>query len=146
MEQRIPSPSLPNSLTNSKHGKPTLWISGGSNEIYLVNNSGRTIRHINASLGGFMSYDEGVISYSANSKYCYADVKDGDAVLVEKLDGYYDLDYIHQLHLELDVESLGRLEVITLPEKGQIKTQDILWEGNIPSEKITKISQSHGGI
>lgn len=136
MAERIPSPELPHQLISQKLGKATIWISGGREEIYLVNNSGRTIKNVSASVGGFVSADDVAVPYSSESKYSYVDVQSGEAVLVEKLDGYYDLDYVHQLFLELDDEHLGHLELTTLPDKGKIKTQALFWEGDIPSEKI----------
>ncbi|MCX4190816.1 hypothetical protein [Methylophaga sp. OBS3] len=136
MAERIPSPELPHRLISQKLGKATIWISGGSEEIYLVNNSGRTIKNIRASVGGFVSGDDVSVPYSSESKYSYIDVHDGEAVLVEKLDGYYDLDYVHQLFLELEDEHLGQIELTTLPDKGKIKTQALFWENDIPSEKL----------
>jgi hypothetical protein len=87
-------------------------------------------------MAGFVSSDDDTVPYSSESKYCYTNVQTGEAVLVEKLDGYYDLDYIHQLFILLDDEKLGKLELRTLPDKGQIKTQALFWEGDTPSEKI----------
>lgn len=136
MVQRISSPELPSRPVTQKYGKASIWIDGGREEIYLVNNSGRTLKNVRSSTGGFVSSDDEPVPYSSESKYNYSDVQTGEAVLVEKLDGYYDLDYIHQIFIELEDEKLGKLELRTLPDKGEIKTQALFWEGDVPSEKI----------
>lgn len=136
MTKRITSPELPNRLISQIDGKATIWVEGGDEESYFVNNSGRTINLVAASTAGFISSDDDVIPYSSKMKYSYANVLDGEAVMVEKLDGYYDRDYVHQLFLEIQDDNLGHFELMTLPDKGQIRTQALFWEGDIPSHKV----------
>ena len=137
MSKRIKSPELPNRLNSPKRGKASIWISGGNEEVYLVNNSERVLSKVSASSGGFISHDHGVIPYTSQAKYSYSAVLPGEAVLVEKLDGYYDLDYVHQLSLLIEDKLLGHLEILTQPDKGEIRTQALFWNGDTPSEKIT---------
>jgi hypothetical protein len=137
VNRRINSPELPNRLNSPKRGKASIWISGGNEEIYLVNNSERVLSKVSASSGGFTSHDDGVIPYSTDIKYSYSDVLPGEAVLVEKLDGYYDLDHVHQLSLLIEDPVLGHVEIMTQPDKGEIRTQTLFWNEDTPSEKIT---------
>ena len=137
MNRRINSPELPNRLNSPKRGKASIWISGGNEEIYLVNNSERVLSKVSASSGGFTSHDDGVIPSSRDIKYSYSEVLPGEAVLIEKLDGYYDLDFVHQLSLLIEDKVLGHLEILTQPDKGEIRTQALFWEEDTPSEKIT---------
>lgn len=136
MSERIPAPSIPRSLDSRYTGKPIIWISGGTQKIYLVNSTDHAITSVSSTAAGFVSYDDGVIPYSSDLKFEHTNIQRGEAVLIEKLDGYYDLDYSHQLSLVIDDERLGMFEVRTSPTKGKISTQTIYWEGNVPSEKI----------
>lgn len=125
-------------LKSNKHGFPALWIDGGDEKIYLVNNSNKVIANVSSSSGGFTTSDDDVVvSTSSEGKYHYKKVEPDSSVLIEELDGYYDLDYVHQLFIKIEDKYIGHIEIATRPDKGRIPTQTIIWEDGSFSEKVS---------
>ena len=124
--------------------RPILWLAHGHEdrgEMYLVNATGDTLDRVVADAGGCITVDDGALSVTSDSPYAYRNVADGEAVKVEQYDGYYDLDYLLQISLLVESRGLGRLQILTPPEKGGVGELVLLWEDGEAGRhvSITKI-------
>lgn len=99
--------------------KPKLWLATKpcdeendiGYELYLVNEMEEMLSLVNV-------YPDGV----------YKDVQPKEAVMVDKYDGYYDLDYLMNVALEIKAESLGHIRIVTPASKGGIGEMVLLWD------------------
>lgn len=114
-------------ISGTETRKPLLWITRQSDEVFLVNSSDEPLTFVRATSGGFVTSDDGAHSLGNDPVTEYQDVAPGEAVKVEEYDGYYDLDYILQIQLQLRLPSFGALDLLTVPAKGGAKTQVLLW-------------------
>ncbi|MGB5446612.1 MAG: hypothetical protein WBM99_14040 [Psychromonas sp.] len=109
---------------------PLLWLAREGKELYLVNSSEETLDFVAAGTGGFQTVDDDCITVSSKSKnkYEYKNVKPNDAVKVEEFDGFYDLDYVLQVSIQVQSKNLGNIEIFSPPKKGGIGETVLLWD------------------
>lgn len=55
-------------------------------------------------------------------------VKPNDAVKVEEFDGFYDLDYVLQVSIQVRSKNLGNIEIFSPSKKGGIGETVLLWD------------------
>lgn len=65
---------------------------------------------------------------ASDAQHTYQGVNPGDAVKVAEFDDYYDLDYILQIYLIVQSQSLGCIQIATPPKKGGIDEVVLLWD------------------
>ena len=109
---------------------PILWFAREGKELYLVNSSEEMLDFVAAGIDEFQTVDDDCITVSSENKnkYEYKNVKPNDAVKVEEFDGYYDLDYLLQVSIQIQSKNLGNIEIFSPPEKGGIGEIVLLWD------------------
>ncbi len=109
---------------------PLLWLARKGGELYLVNNSGETLDWVGTGVGGFISADDEILPVSSAKDYIYEyrQVVPHAAVKVEEYDGYYDLDYVLSVTMEVKSARLGHLQICSPAEKGGVKTCVLIWD------------------
>ncbi|MEX1196327.1 MAG: hypothetical protein WEB57_00505 [Pseudohongiellaceae bacterium] len=120
--------------------KPLLWLAKGredDGERYLVNATGETLDQVIADVGGCITVDDDALPVTSESPYTYRNVANGEAVKVEHFDGYYDLDYLLQIVLEIQSPTLGRVIILTPPEKGGVGELVLLWEDGAAGRHVS---------
>lgn len=107
---------------------PLLWLARDGNELYFVNSSDETLDLVTAGTGGFQSVDDDCINVSSVNKYEYKNVKPNDAIKVEEFDGFYDLDYVLQVSIQVKSNNLGNIEIFSPSKKGGIGEAILIWD------------------
>ncbi len=123
---------------------PYLWLSRLRDELFLVNNTGEPLDFVGVTIGGFISADDDIAPLKNKDKYAYqyTDVPNDTAVKIEEYDGFYDLDYVLQVSLEIKSSKFGTLNITSPAEKGGIKRNCVLlWETG-EAGKHTKITKT----
>jgi len=108
--------------------RPLLWLTRDEKELYFVNSSEEILDFVTTGTGGFQTVDDDCITVTAKNNYEYKNVKPNDAVKVEEFDGYYDLDYLLQVSLEVQSKNLGSIEILSPCEKGGVDEAVLLWD------------------
>ncbi len=125
--KRMKAEFEPPRVGQSETRKPLLWIKRDGDEVFLVNASSEALTFVRASSGGFVSSDDGAHATKGDWAPEYQNVAPGEAVKVEEYDGYYDLDYVLQVQLQVRSPGLGEMDLLSTPAKGGVKTQVVLW-------------------
>jgi len=108
--------------------RPLLWLAREGNELYLVNSSQETLDLVVARTGGFQTVDDDCLTVSSENKYKYKNIQPNNAVKVEEFDGFYDLDYVLQVVINIQSKNMGCIKILTPPEKGGIGEIVLLWD------------------
>lgn len=116
---------------------PILWLARNGGELYLVNASKEILKSLTAESGGFQTIDDDAITVSSEKKYEYRDIVPNDAVKVEEYDGYYDLDYILQVHIRIQSQSLGCIDITSPSKKGGVGEVVLLWDSGEPGKDVS---------
>ncbi len=126
----------PPKLRKEETRRTLFWIKRIGEEAFLINDSYESLTYVRASSSGFTSSEDNAHMLEAATVIEYQDVLPGEAVKVEEYDEFYDLDYILQIHIQLQSLSFGVLNMLTEPAKGGAKDQVLLWQENILSIKL----------
>ena len=113
-----------------------LWLARDGNEVYLVNLSNEVLDLVVADCGGFITADDDVGTITSPDNYEYKNVKPNDAVKVEEYDGYYDLDYVLMVSLEVKSKTIGSIEVFTPAKKGGVYEMVLLWDNGDAGKNV----------
>jgi len=116
---------------------PTLWLARNGGELYFVNESDEILDFVNADSGGFITFDDGVAPVSNKTGYSYIDVKPNEAVKIEEYDGYYDLDYVLQVVMQVKSENLGNIEILSPSQKGGVEETVLLWDSGDTGNNVS---------
>ena len=76
---------------------------------------------------------------SSDELYVYKNVNPHDAVKVDEYDGFYDLDFVIQVYIQVKSRGLGCLDITSPADKGGVKETVLLWDTN-ESGKYVKVS------
>lgn len=118
---------------------PLFWLEsrGGqdSDELFFVNDSDEPLASVMVAPAGFMTADDDTLTLQA-ADYTYHDVAPGEAVKVAEFDGYYDLDFVFQLSIEVTSPRFGKVLMRTPPKKGYIPRQVLLWDDGEPGKNV----------
>ena len=130
MEDRVDKLGLPLPPRKPEIGRPLLWIAidpqGGYDEdIYLVNETGKTLENVIVSTGGFQTFDDDVFDLTGSDNE-YKNITDGDALKIDSYDARADSDYILQIHLKVQIDG-KQIKLRSLVVKGGLKEQVLLW-------------------
>lgn len=116
--------------------RPELWLARDGNELYLVNERDETLSRVVVDKGGFQTVDDDVLTVSSASLLTYENVQPGEAVKVDEYDGFYDLDYVLYVHLEIESPLLGRIAITSPGEKGGVGEVVLLWNSGEPGKCV----------
>lgn len=139
MDKRVGMFNLPLPPRPLEKRTPLLWFARNGGELYLVNHSNEVLDVVRASSGGFQSVDDDVMCRSDGEVHEYTQVGMGDAVLLEEYDGFYDLDFILQINVQLKSEKLGSIEFTSGANKGGVTESVLLWntgEWSVATRKV----------
>jgi len=129
MEKRVDNLGLSLPPRKPETGKPLLWVAidpqdNFIKDIYLVNDTGKTIEAVVAQTGGFETVDDDVITVS-RSDIEYKNIENGDAVKIEEYHEIYDSDYV--LYIYIKVKISGNWINLETSAKGGFKEEVLLW-------------------
>lgn len=119
--------------------RPRFWLElqGGrrSGELFFINDSDESLATVRVAPSGFMTADDDTLTLQA-ADYTYHDVAPGEAVKVAEFDGYYDLDLVFQLGIEVTSPRYGKMQMTTPPKKGYVPGQALLWDDDEPGRNV----------
>ena len=120
--------------------RPVFWLelTGGrkQGDLYFINESQEVLDYVMVEPAGYMTADDDVLTLEAKGTI-YHDVLPHEAVKIEAFDGYYDLDMVFQITLEVKSKTYGKIRFRTPPEKGYIPRQELLWDNGEPGKHVT---------
>ena len=126
---------VPHRQSRTKHDddRPLLWVTraasrdpnDGSTLLFLVNDTGETLRSVIVEGFGFVTVDDEVSSVGG-PKATYTDVPPGAAVKVDAYDDFYDLDYMIGFSAIVEGITFGPRTFSALPQKGGLG-EEVLW-------------------
>jgi len=130
-DQRLDSLGLPLPPRKPEIRKPLLWIAieplkSIFQDIYLVNETGKTLETVIASTGGFESFDDDVIGVSGPDIE-YKNIASGDAVKIDAYNAMADSDYVLQIYIKIKINEKW-IEIETSASKGGFKEEVLLWD------------------
>ncbi|NIC38686.1 hypothetical protein HBJ58_18615 [Halomonas desiderata] len=124
--------------------RPRFWLElrGGRNsgELFFVNDANESLLAVKVAPAGFMTADDDTQSLEA-ADYTYHDVAPNEAVKVAEFDGYYDLDFVFQLSIEVTSPRYGEVLMTTPPKKGCIRGQVLLWDDDEPGKNVVVVER-----
>jgi len=128
--------------TKGEDREPYIWVEIKEDmhqdfAVYLVNQSDHTLSSVKPHSGGFVIWDDEVITLENNNSAFYENVKPGEAVLVDHFNKMTDDDIWMSLDLTIHSDQLGSIEISLGVDKGHIKQQAILWTANEVAEGVT---------
>jgi len=132
----------PAKSTKGDSREPYIWLEIKEEEqhncdVYLVNQSDHTLNSVKPQSGGFVIWDDEVITLENNNSAFYENIKPGEAVLVDHFNKMTDDDIWMSLDLIIQSDQFGSIEVFVSADKGDIKRQAILWTANEVAEGVT---------
>ena len=119
--------------------RPVFWLEltrRKQGDLYFINESQETLDYVKVEPAGYMTADDDVLTLEAK-RTIYRDVLPHEAVKIDEFDGYYDLDMVFQIYLEVKSKTHGRMRFRTPPKKGYIPRQELLWDNGEPGEYVT---------
>ena len=135
-QSRLGGPVGPRAAENRRPLYRLISVSGDSaDELYFVNDTDETLRHVTTFTGGFITADDEALTLQEAS-VVYHDVLPHEGVKVEAFDGYYDLDYVYQLSFEVCSERQGTLRIVTAAQKGGISEQELFWDDGSHGKRV----------
>lgn len=110
---------------------------GMGHDLYLINSSNEILESVIADNEGFTT-DEMKLQYTTEGKYSYDNVKHNEAVKIDELDNFYDLDFQISNYIFVKSKALSTI-IIELPsKKGGIKQEKILlWDNDDVGESVS---------
>lgn len=98
-------------------------------ELYLINNSGKTIDKIEIFTTGYISFDGQVAAVTDENGVTYENIEHGWGVKIDEYDNHYDLDYVLGFNAEIWSEHLGHIRLRSMGEKGGHEGLEVaLWD------------------
>ena len=138
-QQRIGRFGFPLARGPIEDKKPVFWLelSGRKKgDLYFINDSQDVLDYIKVEPAGYMTADDDVLTLDAKETIYHA-VQPHEAVKIGEFDGYYDLDMVFQIYLEVKSKTYGKIRFRTPPEKGYIPRQELLWDNGEPGKHVT---------
>jgi len=138
-EQRTGRFGFPLARGASEEKRPIFWLelSGGRKEgdLYFINDSQEPLDYVKVEAAGFMTADDDTVTLEVDG-VTYHNVLPHEAVKIEEFDGYYDLDMVFQMHLEVKSETHGKMRIRTPSKKGFIPRQELLWDNGETGKNV----------
>lgn len=130
MNERLDNLGLPFPPRKPEIGRPLLWIAidpldGYIKDVYLVNETGKTLENVIVTTGGMQVFDDDVHDLTESSNE-YKNVETGDAIKVDSYDEMSDSDSMLQLHLVVQIDG-KQIKLRSLVAKGGFKEEVLLW-------------------
>ncbi|PRY73207.1 hypothetical protein [Halomonas ventosae] len=121
-------------------------VSGDSaDELYFVNETDETLRHVAAFTGGFITADDEALALQ-EANVVYHDVLPHEGVKVAAYDGYYDLDYVFQLSFEVSSDRQGTWRIVPPAKKGGVPAQELLWDDGSHGRRVVVEQRTPGAM
>ncbi len=130
MNERLDNLGLPLPPRKPEIGRPLLWVAidpqgGCIEDIYLVNETGKTLENVIVGTGGCQIFDDDVFTLTGSDNE-YINIADGDALKIDSYDGRADSDYILQIHIKIQING-KQIKLKSLVAKGGFKEEVLLW-------------------
>lgn len=120
---------------NPEPRAPTLWLSRRGDELYLVNSSSEALDLVRVETAGWLSADDVPVPLTT-TPFEYHSVAPGTAAKIDEYD-LYDHDFVLQVCILIQSESLGSVELRTRPRKGGAQEAVLRWETGEWAEDVT---------
>ena len=137
-QQRIGRFGFPLARGPIEAKRPVFWLEltrRKEGDLYFINDSPEVLDYVKVEPAGYMTADDDVLTLEAKGT-TYHDVLPREAVRIEAFDGYYDLDMVFQITLEVKSKAHGKIRFRTPPEKGYIPRQELLWDNGEPGKHV----------
>ena len=118
---------------------PLFWLWEKEEGLFFINSSDTTLRKVAAMIGGFETCDDEVATVNNAKGYSYKDVQQNEAVKIEKFCPIDDSDYLFQLVIEIDSDTLGNIQITPPVQKGSVSGQVLLWDNNEAGRRVDVI-------
>lgn len=115
---------------------PLLWLCPRGDDLFFINSTDTTLERVSATLGGFETCDDDVVTVSNGDGYTYKDVRPDEAVKIEKFCPNADSDYVFQITIHIVSGLLGKMKITPPTEKGGVSGQVLLWDNNEPGKNV----------
>jgi hypothetical protein len=117
--------------------KPLLWLTRKNHSLYLVNGSDEIIDSIIISTGGFSTYDDEEVICVEDEGDEYKNIKPDTGIKVDRFDSYCDLDLILQIHLIVESQLIGCIDIKSIIGKEKIKETVLVWDTGENAKDVT---------
>jgi hypothetical protein len=118
---------------------PLFWLWEKEEGLFFINSSDTTLRTLSATIGGCETCDDEVATVNNAKGYSYKDVQQNEAVKIEKFCPIDDSDYLFQLVIEIDSDTLGKIQITPPVQKGSVSGQVLLWDNNEAGRRVDVI-------
>jgi len=130
MNERLDNLGLPLPPRKPEIGRPLLWVAidhqgGYVEDIYLVNETGKTLENVIVSTGGCQTFDDDLLTLTGSDNE-YKNIADGDALKIDSYDRMADSDYILQINIKIQIDG-KQIKLRSLVAKGGFKEEVLLW-------------------
>jgi hypothetical protein len=116
--------------------RPLLWLAREGDELFLVNETDEILDSVIVQMGGFQTVDDEAFTVSSGEVYTYKKINPHDAVKIDEYDGFYDLDFMIQVQIQVKSRGLGCLEITSQTNKGGVKETVLLWDTCESGKKV----------
>jgi len=130
MNERRDNLGLPLPPRKPETGRPLLWVAidfqgDFVEDIYLVNETGKTLENVIVSIGGYQTFDDDLLTLTGSDNE-YKNIADGDALKIDSYDRMADSDYILQINIKIQIDG-KQIKLRSLVAKGGFKEEVLLW-------------------
>jgi hypothetical protein len=116
---------------------PLFWLIVDGEELFFVNSTDAMLKRVSATLGGFETCDDDVVTVNNGDGYTYKDVRPNEAVKIEKFLTIEDSDWMFQITIHIVSNVLGEMKITPPMEKGKVSGQVLLWDNNEPGKNVS---------
>lgn len=117
--------------------QPLIWLDslsqqngGYGHDLYCVNQTGETLDYLHVFSCVSTLVDESYFSQNTPVG-SYENIKPDEAVKVAQFDGYYDLDHVLAVALQVSSPTLGQQFLVSKAVKGGISHDVLLWKNQL---------------